>query len=384
MFEPRTDATMPSADRTVAPKRWRGVKGAVAGLIAIAVLGALGYQIHAGAAREQAARDSAEAQRLEVERFRIALGETRATFAALERRLADADRINRRLRDEVLALGSRAGALEALTTRLAAERMETIDEVIDDEVDFLLALADERWRLFGDPEAAARPLELASARLAARNTPFRDEIARALALERDALLRTPPLDRPALIDALQRIAIAVHAMPTTLAVASADAPAADGGWWARLRARLARYVIVERRTTSGAPSIGTAAATPRLSALTALEQTRIALATGDRRALAAALAELRAALAEPAMALSDSAALIAQLDAAAPPHASDPPELGSTRALLATLRAERAPIDPGEAVERDARNDLDDADAGRGNNVDDRARLSPGGNTAPR
>lgn len=256
-------------------------------------------------------------------------------------RLNDASTTNKVLRDELLALGERAGQLEDMLARLADARQRGEILLRLNEVEFLLLIGAERLQLFNDPASAFAAYELADAALAGVDDPAWAGLRQTLASELDAL-RAAQADAPALrvareLDALQALFDTLPARPREALGSAPDDPAL-------LRA-LATVVTI-RRATDPIDLDPQVERLHRATLALELSLARAALAHGDRDGLRAAASRLAA----PFDALFDGEALAvknarARLDALTEAELARPlPALGESLRELRALRGLRAPL----------------------------------------
>ncbi|HEY0178271.1 MAG TPA: uroporphyrinogen-III C-methyltransferase [Dokdonella sp.] len=255
---------------------------------------------------------------------------------SLRARIADADAVNKSLREELLGLGERSRHLEDAVANLAEQRRSGRDALAMNEAEFLLLAAQERLALFHDATGALAAYRLADDALATAEDPVLASVRQTLAAERQALEASKPLETHDAIAALERVRTSLADLPPPRAAADADAPASR---WQRF---LAQFVRI-RRDDAPADAPRDAALARSLVALD-LRIAEAALLAHDADGCKAALARARRGLAVFADAQSapgrDAFAALDRVAAQTLPPA--PPELGATLKELRNLRATRA------------------------------------------
>ena len=228
-----------------------------------------GSEASTAAVTEMARLDAGQSQiSLEIKQLRdeidsLASGDVSAEFAALQRRLetdrrqmADVERalqeqlaLSRSLQAAAESAQGRLRAAEAAVSSLSSRELDAGGELDLAEVDYLLRLANERLKLFSDPEAADEALEVADMHLAALDNPLylgvRQEIAAA---RRDLAAVDIPvyLEIASELDAVQA---AIPALEFTVPERSepVDTGAAeDDGWWSSFKNAFSSLVTVRR------------------------------------------------------------------------------------------------------------------------------------------
>ncbi len=342
----------PMTDPAV-PTRRRAVPALGLPLLVLALLAALAWGGWRGYAlvRERgdalagldAARANAE-QRLQAATTEVAA--MRREVDALNRRLADAEAVNKSLREETLGLGQRANLIEDAVASLAERRMAGAVALRLNEAEFLLRLGQERLSLFGDPAATVAAFQLADAELAAIDDPALAGVRQTIAAEL-AELAASAASQPAVhLAALDRLAIAAPTLPArTTPQASVAVDDGMSGWWDRALSVLGQFVRVRRLDP------GDAALANPLNVVAAREAlglelllAKAALAAGDapryRAALESVRARLIASFDPQAPAVREGLAAIDAARSAADAQAV--PAVGKAIQELRNLRATRA------------------------------------------
>jgi len=224
------------------------------------------------------------------------------------------------LRDEVLGVTQRSSLLEDSVRELAGQQRNGIASLRLDEVELLLALAQQRLQLSGDLRGAIRATELADSVLAMQRDPQLLDLRQSLAQELAAMRALPPNPTARAAGELDALEAVLPRLASASGQVTHDAqPEALHGW----RKLLASFVQVRR---SGSQDL---------------------LSPADRDAGMAALS-LELALSRTALARQDQAAFRASitrvdgwLQRLYPPS----PLLAERRQRLATLRTLSLGID---------------------------------------
>lgn len=111
----------------------------------------------------------------------------RGDLDTLRSRFRDADNVNKGLREEMLGIGERSRHLDDAIANLAEQRLTGRDALALNEAEFLLMMANERYQLFGDANAAIQALQLADSALAASQDPVFSGVRATITAERDAI-----------------------------------------------------------------------------------------------------------------------------------------------------------------------------------------------------
>lgn len=328
-------ATESRGAATPAPRGGGGLTALVA-LIALGVAGGalwFAYSLKQGQADAQTAlRGDLQAR---VDELARGVEQRKRELDALKARLADADGVNKSVREELLGLGERSRHLEDAVANLAEQRMSGRDALAMNEAEFLLQLAQERLTLFHDAQAAIAAYRLADSALAAAEDPIFASVRQSIGAEQQALEASKPLEVQATLTALERLRGQLPALAKQTAAAEA-APAS--GW----QGFLSQFVRVSHsgEDASAARDVGL---TRSLTALD-LRAAEAALLAGDAEAYAAALKRAREGLAAGFDAdAAPTKEALAELDRlAAQPLAPALPELGTALKELRNLRATRA------------------------------------------
>ena len=274
------------------------------------------------------------------------LAATAQLARAHERKLADAENLNRSLREEVLGLGERAGLLEDAVASLADRRQSGAVVLKLDEAAYLLRLGQERLVLFDDPVAAISAFRLADAQLAELDDAVLAGVRQTIAAELQALAEIPVPDRAGLVARVDSVIAALPRLPTRLERAAVQKPLpADAGYFRRLGAVLGQFVRVRRVDGADAALVNPLNAQAMRAAIALeLQLAKAALAAGDgagfNKAIASAHGRIARAFAADAAGVQEALATLASLEQV--DSTSAEPAIGRALEELTNLRATRA------------------------------------------
>lgn len=313
-------------------------------LVALAALGVAGIALWRVYALQHGQADAATTLRGEFAAQVAELARTsdqhKRDLDSMRARLADADGINKSLREELLGFNERSRHLEDAVANLAEQRLSGRDALAMNEAEFLLQQAQERLTLFRDAQAAIAAYRLADSALAAAEDPMFASVRQTINAELHALEASKPVETQAALAALERVRGALATLPPH---AVAGQPAARSRW----EDFFAQFVHVSRTADTGALAERDIGLTRSLAALD-LRSAEAALLARDADAYAAALRRARAGIAAAFDGQADSTrSALADLDhLATAPFAAAVPELGSALKELRNLRATRALAQP--------------------------------------
>jgi uroporphyrin-III C-methyltransferase len=332
---PSPEPVTPPRSPPPAPRKPLAGLALAIGLAALALAGFAAWKAGAQAlAGSQVATDLALA-RTDVDGLRRAVDLDRRERELLRQRLADAENINKTLREEVLGFSERARVLEDAIANLADKRLSGRDALLLNEAEMVLLLAQQRFELFQDAAAAARAYRIADSALASLQDPLYATARETLAVELRSLEQ---LNQPAAGAALAELG-ALRQQVAQLPVAAAfRSPGADAD--SRLWRALGQFVRISRSASGGSaandPALQRSFVTLELRAaeLAVLERNDAAL----HAALQRARAQLQDGFAADDPAVSAALAALARLDTAKA-DAAPAPVLGATLKELRNLRA---------------------------------------------
>ncbi|MEN1941993.1 uroporphyrinogen-III C-methyltransferase [Luteimonas sp. MJ246] len=303
-------------------------------LVMVPIAGALGWRAWQAEVEARSAADAEEIQRLDALAQRV--GTLRANQQAQGKRMQQSEATNRLLRDELLAMGQRAALLEDSVQRLADPTHDAARSLRLDEIELLLAQAQQRLLVAGDLEGARRTYALATRLAEALTTPGDIDLRHALTRERamlDALGEDPRIRAMKRIDAFEA---GFDAGPAGVFETGAEAAQGAGAtWWRRLARRIVEVRPSDDRLAvdSGEQAAGQAALRLELTLARAAAERR------DADGYAAALARGSAWLPRLRPGSPARDALARELEAiAALPLALALPELGTSLEQLRRLR----------------------------------------------
>lgn len=334
---PAPDSRSPSS--TPPPRRSGGGLATLIALAALAVGGGalwFAYSLKQGQADAQATlRGDLQAR---VDELARGAEQRKRELDALKARVADADGVNKSVREELLGLSERSRHLEDAVANLAEQRLSGRDALAMNEAEFLLQLAQERLALFHDAQAAITAYGLADSALAAAENPVFASVRQSIGAERQALQASKPVETQSTLATLERLRAQLPELGKQQAAAETAAPAS------RWQGFLAQFVRVSH-SDEAVHATRDLGLTRSLTALD-LRAAEAALFAGDADNYTAALKRARDGLAAGFDATATKDAL-AELDRViAQPLAPALPELGTALKELRNLRATRALSQP--------------------------------------
>jgi len=328
-----------------APRAARTATGALATLIALAALILAGFATWRVVMLQRGQGDAASALREDVNRriedVERTADQRKRDLDTVRARLADADTVNKGVREELLALGERSRHLEDAVANLAEQRLTGRDALALNEAEFLLQLAQERLELFHDAQAALAAYQLADSALAAAEDPVFAGVRQTISAEKQALEAARPLDTNATLGALERVRANLATLPAKKSSVEAATPS-------RLETLLQQFVRISSDDT---PERRDIELTRTLAAID-LRAAEAALLARDPAAYTGAIARARTSIAGAfdgeAQPVKDDLAELEKLGSATLAPAL--PELGSALRELRNLRATRALTQPRQAT----------------------------------
>jgi uroporphyrin-3 C-methyltransferase len=322
--------------------------GTLALLIALVALFVAGFALWRVIVIERGQSDAASSLRADldarIDDLSRAVDQRKRDFDTVRQRVADADSVNKSMREELLALGERSRHLEDAVANLADQRLTGRDALALNEAEFLLQLAGERLALFHDAKAALAAYRLADSALASAEDPVFSGVRQTIGAEMQALAAATPLETTATLAALERVRESVATLPAKTAPTAAEPPPS------KLAALLRQFVRID--DASGAAPESRDPALARSLVAIELRGAESALLARDPETYAASLKRAKAAISTSFDAQSESAKQdLAELDRlASAPLAPSLPELGSALRELRNLRATRALSQPHAAA----------------------------------
>ena len=179
------EATARAADDRASAPRRAGSRGAW--LIALIALGVGGVALWRAYAIEHGQADAQAAARTElvarIDELSRSVDQRKRDLDSLRARVADADGVNKSVREELLGLGERSRHLEDAVANLAEQRLSGRDALALNEAEFLLQQAQERLALFHDAHTALTAYQLADSALAAAEDPVFASVRQAISAE---------------------------------------------------------------------------------------------------------------------------------------------------------------------------------------------------------
>jgi uroporphyrin-3 C-methyltransferase len=312
---------------------------ALVALVAAGFASWRGYSLeHAQAAAQADTRSELSAR---IDELARTSEQRKRDLDTMRARLADADGVNKSVREELLGLGERSRHLEDAVANLAEQRLTGRDALALNEAEFVLQQGQERLALFHDAQAAMSAYRLADSALAAAEDPVFSSVRQTIAAELRALEASKPVETDAAIVTLEHIRAA-------LPVLSNERPAPpDTQAPSRWQGFLAQFVHISHEGDVGTNANRDIGLVRTLVAID-LRAAEAALLARDEEGFKAALARSRSGLVAGFDQQSPQAkAVLADLDrVGGQPLAPALPELGSALKELRNLRATRALAQP--------------------------------------
>ncbi|MEP7043877.1 MAG: uroporphyrinogen-III C-methyltransferase [Dokdonella sp.] len=334
-------ATTPPTRADTPPQRRGGGVWLIA-LAALVVAGGALWRVYAIEHGQSVAQATARAELVtRLDELTRGSEQRKRELDSLRARLADADGVNKSVREELLALGERSRHLEDAVANLAEQRQSGRDALALNEAEFLLQLAQERLALFHDAPAAAAAYKLADSALAAAEDPVFASVRQTIGAELQALEASKPLQTQATLATLERLRAQLPSLATQ------HSTAADAAQPSRWQSFLSQFVRVSHSADLAAGAPRDVELTRALTAID-LRAAEAALLARDSDGYKAALARVHSGLVTGFDAeVAPTKAALAELDGlAAQPLAPALPELGSALKELRNLRATRALSQP--------------------------------------
>lgn len=280
-------------------------------------------------------RYSSLGQQLDALDVRLAETDRRAArsnelAATLREQLGENERLQARLREDLLALADRNARSESLLAEMARGQHAARQQLALADAVALVSQAELRLRLFADRQTASAALALAEDNLARLGGSHAD-LRHAVADARTRLADDPLPSTAALLRELDAVAAGLDGLAVRLQRPPGEAAGgAAGGWWARQFARLDRLVAIRHEDEEA----GAGMMPSRDGVRRALQRAHLAALGNDLENLPGALRTLRAALV--ACCDPDSAAdALARLDRLLAVDWTAPlPDLAALRARL--------------------------------------------------
>ncbi len=304
-------------------------------LLALIALAAALVLAHLGYRRASDLRAALHEQAQRIGTLQDALGSLQQERAGLTQRLDDNAAVDRALREELLGLRGRTRTLEDALAALSESRSGGSQALRLDEAEFMLRMAEERYRLFHDAAGALDATRLAAQALAGVDAPVYAPLRGDLAAAMTALEQLRPADRQQQLDTLAALRMQVWQLPPAAAAPSAPARA---GVLARIGHALAALVRIRRSDQAPLAGSGSGLLHELLALDLAQAQSALLAWNGDayRAALADAHALLRTRFDAQAPQTRQFAAQLAQLQ---PLPQTPLPQLAAALAELRRLRA---------------------------------------------
>lgn len=275
----------------------------------------------------------------------------------LRDQLAETERLNQRMREDVVTLGDRNARSESLLAELARNQHGSRQDLAVIDAASLIDQADRRLRLFGDRTGAVAALALAGQQLEQAGARF-DSARRAIAEAGSTLTADPRPSSAALLGELDDLANALAGLPTdTQRQRLESTPPSDSGWWARQFSRIDHLVSIRREDDPVVRALP-----GKDGARLAINRARLAALEQDHAALPDALRSARASL-QACCGDEVSAPLISRIDRLLGiDWQAAQPDLAALRALLTVPAAPDTTPAPATDAEADAEAGVDDSE----------------------
>ena len=321
------------------PRRSGG--GIFTGMLVLVALLFSGYSLwRVEESRKPAINGQAQAMAAleqQIESANQANQQLRGDLDTLRSRFRDADNVNKGLREEMLGISERSRHLDDAIANLAEQRLTGRDALALNEAEFLLMMANERYQLFGDADAAVQALQLADSALAASQDPVFSGVRATITAERDAIAINRDGDAQATVRALATLADGAADWPMRSGAQFED-PSPDASRLSRVFSRFVRIRHDDDTLAAREPGLARSLLRIDLHAVTAAWLAR------DSDDYQAAMRRVRNDI---VASFDDSAASVqaalAEVDRlASQPIAPPLPILGTALKELRDLRANRA------------------------------------------
>jgi uroporphyrin-3 C-methyltransferase len=186
----------------------------------------------------------------EFETLRRQFESGRAKQAETDQALQEQLALSRSLQAALDSMQARLAAAEAAVTGMSVRELDAAEDLDLAEIDYLLRLANERLKLFSDPEAADRALEVADMHLAALDNPMYLSVRQEIASARQALKTVEVPDYLAVSAELDAIQQSVPGLAIKgEKPAAGETGSVDGeGWWDKVKNVFSGLVTVRRST----------------------------------------------------------------------------------------------------------------------------------------
>lgn len=330
-------------DRAPTPARRRGIGVWLIALIALGIAAVSLWRVYLVENGQSVAQNAIRTDlTTRLDDTTRALDQRKRELDSLRARVADADGVNKSVREELLGLGERSRHLEDAVANLAEQRLSGRDALALNEAEFLLQQAQERVALFHDAQSALAAYRLADSALAAAEDPVFASVRQAISAEARALEASKPVNTQTALATLERIRGSLATLPPP--GAPPRAAAAPRSRWQAFIAQFVRVSHNDDTSTFADRDIGMVRS---LSAID-LRAAEAALLARDADGYTAALKRARVDIAAGFDTQSTpTKTALSDLDQlASVPLSAAPPELGGALRELRNLRATRALAPP--------------------------------------
>ncbi len=170
--------------------------------------------------------------------------------SSLDQTVRDQLALSRSLQTATESIQGRLLASEAAIAGLSSNELDAGKELDLAEVDYLLRLANERLKLFSDPDAADQALELADMHLAAMDNPMYLSVRKEIATARRELAAVNIPDYVLIDSQLNAIQESVVSLPFRgeVAVSQESEAVQETDWWEKVKSVFSNLVTIRRST----------------------------------------------------------------------------------------------------------------------------------------
>lgn len=350
-METEKPASLPAAGsreagkQDAAPRRGTHRYGLLAWIVLLGLVLAAAWWLYQRETRERDAASRVEAASARIDALARDNEQLRRDITAVRARNADADALNRGIREEVLGFNERARALEDALANVADQRISNRDAMALNEAEFILQLAGERLALFRDASGTLAAYQLADSALASAEDPLFANVRQTIRAEMQAIEAAQPMQTRATLNTLAGLRAQVAGLP--LKTTPMETPAENREGYSRLRELLSRFVRIRHDDAAPAFALRDEKLTRSLVALD-LRCAEAALFVRDEEEFHQSLQRARTGI----VAVFDTEApavrdMLAEIDRlAATALAPTLPELGTALSELRNLRTTRALSQP--------------------------------------
>jgi uroporphyrin-3 C-methyltransferase len=183
-------------------------------LLLLAVVAFLFWWISHGAkTADEKPADPAQQLGSQVDSLMHSVAQIRSATDTLRSRLDDGDKVDKSVRDQLLALSERTRLLEDAIANLANKRLSGHDALALDEAELLLTLGVERFSLFRDTAGAVAAYRAADTALSEVEDAAFSTVRQSIAAEIAALNSSPAADTSLLATQIDQLRTRIEKLP---------------------------------------------------------------------------------------------------------------------------------------------------------------------------